>query len=274
MKRENPSRRAEAVARAVVQSWVAEAGRVSDGGKDLVDFRIQYSDGRWADGEVKVDFDEAKQKQWSALMDLPTDQLVELPPGTGAWMAVIKPAAVVRSVVRALPPLIAEMKHRDQIVIDLRWGFGESPLTESLTGLGIEMLESVEGASGDQCVLFTQARAGLVPTDANLTIDWVHGCFLDSRFANSWHRLATSHADERHAFLWIGDGVNEDLARRIQFHPESPPEIVPTLPPWLTHLWVGIPWSFATRDWTWLCRPEVGWIALADLQQNVADDEE
>ena len=264
MSRENPSRAAEAAAIEVVQRWIGSAGEVSGSGDFLEDFRIRYGDGRRGSGEVKVDFNEDKQRQWSALLDLPRHQTVDLPAGAGGWLASVTPAASIRELRRVLPALIAGLVAESVTEHEVRFAGLETELSEQLSTLGIEHISLVQPGADDRCLLFTQSYAGMVPTDADSAVAWIRGCFDDTRFANSWDRLAASDADEKHAYIWIESGAPEDLRLRISFHPEIPPTTTASVPAWLTHLWIGIPVSFASRHWTWLFRPEVGWLAIPE----------
>jgi hypothetical protein len=61
MTRSNPARKAERAAIDIVDRWVAGRGTVGPPEEGEEGFRIRYLDGRWADGEVKTDFDESRQ---------------------------------------------------------------------------------------------------------------------------------------------------------------------------------------------------------------------
>ena len=260
----NPSRRAEKETIRIVQRWVGRDGVVAADVNSLADFRIEYRSGRVGLGEVKVDFDETEQQQWSALRNLQVDQTIELIEGSGGWWASIVPQASVKELSRELPGLIEWMMVNEAVGYNCSNASTDSKVSIALQKLGVENLQFVADDKEDRCLLFPSPRGGLVPLDANAAIPWISKCLADARFANSWTRLAGADAAEKHAFIWIASGAPDELELRIAFNPEEPPSLAPEIPGWLTHLWIGIPQSFASNRWNWLYRPRSGWKALRD----------
>lgn len=258
----NPSRNAEQESIRIVQRWVGLKGFVTDRGDFLEDFRIEYLDGRIGHGEVKVDFDETEQRQWAALLKLQVHQTIQLAEKSGGWWASIVPQASVKALTRELPGLIEWMLGNDVVGYDCSNSSMKREVSIALQQLGVENLQHVGANEEDRCILFPNSPAGLIPVDANVALPWIRRCFADPRFANSWMRLAAADAVEKHAFIWIASGAPQELELRIAFHPEEPPSLVPEIPDWLTHLWLGIPRSFSSDQWTWLFRPQSGWEAL------------
>lgn len=262
MTRGNPAREAEWAAIKIVNRWVAGRGTVGRPEEGEGDFRIRYLDGQWADGEVKTDFDERRQALWSALLSLHRDQVVELPEGYGGWGASLTATASVKQLKRELPSIIQVLRSRGIDYYDVRVSWEPLDLQQRFFTLGLEHLSLSTSSSEDVCILFPPTVAGAVPLDAESAIPWINRCFTDPRYSNSWNRLASSEADEKHAFIWIESAAPEDLLLWISFHPDEPPKTRPSTPGWLTHLWVGIPMSFASKQWSWLLT-EHGWEAIA-----------
>jgi len=259
----NPSRVAEETSVRIVAKWVGDRGKVSAVGGHGPDFRIRYEHGRTGTGEVKVAFDKLQQAQLSALLRLPAPQAIVLPPGAGSWFASITPEASIKRLQVAIPVHISDLISHGLGKFDTRFSRHPVDLGDRLAGLGIEHLSIVPDALGEVCLLFTQVIAGMIPLDANAAIPWLHACFEDPRFGNSWARLEASTDNERHAFIWIDNGAPEELRLRVSFHPDTPPTQSPTTPPWLTHLWIGNSSSFTNGRWTWLYEPGEGWQSLA-----------
>jgi hypothetical protein len=262
MTRGNPAREAERAAIEIVSRWVAGRGTVGPPEEGEGDFRVRYSDGRWADGEVKTDFDESTQALWSALLSLHREQVVELPEGYGGWGASLTARASVKALKRELPGVIQGLRLRGIDYYDVRVSWEPLDVQQQFLALGLEYLSLSTSASEDVCILFPPSVAGAVPLDAECAIPWINRCLVDPRYSNSWNRLALSNADEKHAFIWIESAAPEDLLLRVSFHPDEPPRTRPEIPEWLTHLWVGIPTSFESTHWSWLLM-ENGWQAIA-----------
>ena len=254
----NPAREAERAAIAIVQHWLANKGTVWAPADGLEDFRIVYHDGRWALGEVKTDFDEGRQQLWGALQRLPRDQVLDLPTGFGGWGASVTVKASIKTLTQELPSVIESMRSHGLDYYDVRTSWEPLEIQERFLNLGLEHLSAGSASSEDVCVIFPPSISGAVPLDANAAIAWVERCLADPRYTNSWDRLAESPANEKHAFIWIESAAPEDLLLRISFHPEVPPTNHPATPDWLTHLWVGIPQSYAAQHWTWLLAEGVG----------------
>ena len=264
MKLVNPARELEQEAISIVRYWLVEKGTVNEPVNGLEDFVIQYKDGRSAVGEVKADFHEENQKQWNALLNLPIAQVIELPEGYGSWVASITMSASIKKLKEEMPSLIGSLRSSGLDSYDVRSSWEPLEIKERFVTLGLEHLSAGAYTSGDLCIIFPSMTSGAVPLDAESAIDWIDRCFADPRFANSWKRLSVSEADEKHAFIWVASGAPEDLRLRISFHPDEPPETHPATPDWLTHLWVGIPQSFAPQRWTWLFTPK-GWKAISHM---------
>lgn len=258
----NPAREAERAAIAIVQHWLGNTGTAGAPADGLEDFRIEYRDGRWAVGEVKTDFDEGRQRLWGALQRLPVDQVIGLPTGCGGWGASVTVEASIKTLSDELPSVIELLRSHDLDYYDVRTSWEPLEIRNRFLSLGLEHLSAGAAATDDVCIVFPPSVSGAVPLDADAAIPWIERCLVDPRYTNSWDRLAESPADEKHAFIWIESAAPEDLLLRVSFHPEVPPTIRPATPDWLTHLWVGIPQSYAPQHWTWLLT-EGGWKAIS-----------
>lgn len=256
----NPSRRAELLAVSVIQQVIGSTGNVIfAGATDQPDFRIQYISGLSAIGEVKLDMDRARRAAWVALTDRESAQCTKLTLNSGTWSVSTKSDPNMRLIDRDLPKLVSEMI--DQELDELsEYSWPLPPLFETMQTLGIRRINSIDRQGQDQAYIFPQGWAGMVPLDSNSAIPWIESFFEGGhRFNQSWNRLQDARDAEKHAFIWISDGSPEDLQMRISFHPENPPTSSPTLPSWLTHLWIGISGTFAANHYVWLFQPHVGW---------------
>lgn len=260
----NPAREAERAAIAIVQQWLGNAGTVGAPVDGLEDFRIHYHDGRWAAGEVKTDLDEGQQRLWDALQRQARHQIIDLPAGYGAWGASVTVKASIKILMQELPSLVVSLRSHGLDHYDVRSSWEPLELRDRFTSLGLDYLSASSAASEDVCIVFPPSVSGAVPLDAEAAIPWIERCLADPRYTNSWDRLAESPADEKHAFIWIESAAPEDLLLRVSFHPEVPPTTRPAIPDWLTHLWVGIPLSYAPQHWTWLLTGG-GWQAISHL---------
>lgn len=81
----NPAREREQVALDVVRRWVGDRGRViDDSGRPEPDFRIQYTAGASAIGEVGWAADPLQQ-EWAHVLKQEKQQQIDLPSGHGSW---------------------------------------------------------------------------------------------------------------------------------------------------------------------------------------------
>jgi hypothetical protein len=88
---------------------------------------------------------------------------------------------------------------------------------------------------------------GQIPLDADALIPWVQEYLEQDKrsLSSSLARLQASTADERHLFLWLEDGLPDDVRLFLGFYTDRPPRPGPRLPSYVTHLWLGVPYSFS-----------------------------
>ena len=256
----NPSRYAEEVAVEFVKRIVGSLGSVIHVGESHgPDFRIQYHDGRRGIGEVKLDMDPGRRAAWVALTSRELPQRIRLAPKSGAWSVSTTPDPYVRLLDQELPHLVAELIKLELPMLD-EYTWPRPSLFEECLKAGVTRLTLIDKSGIDEAVIFPQGWSGMVPLDANSAVPWIESFFApEHRYQKSWMRLQEAPDTEKHAFIWISDASPNDLQMRVSFHPETAPTLMPRLPQWLTHLWIGITGTFAAKPCIWLYEPGLEW---------------
>lgn len=254
----------EVEATRVVQEWLGPRGTVTAQGGHAEDFFLDYADGRVGIGEVKRVTDEAYQRMWQALHRLSPPQHISLDDGLGRWGASISVGT----------PLNGLGAHLNEIAIWLLGaGLSEAQIQgdwpqgypyDRLRELRITRFWRSGGPGPGSVLLLHEGVWGPIPLDADALIPWIQE-YLDQNkrsLRNSLARLQASVADERHLFLWLEDGMPDELLLFLNFHPERHPQSGPPLPSYVSHLWLGVPHSFSEERWVWLYRRDQGWSAF------------
>jgi hypothetical protein len=258
-------RRAEILAVWFLQQYFADQHgiKVVDQGEGgATDFIITKCGSHVGLGEVKGDFSPVIQKQRSDFLKHRSSWL-PLEPGLGVWSATLLPTANIKKLTELLPDLIRDLSAAGGTFIETSatWHYGLDSFTDRAHSLGIDSLSGANG-SGDFVHFITDRFSGFVPENGALVASWLGAVLSKHAHKASIAKISKSELPQRHVFIWLADNSPDPIRLSAAFHPEKVPQDDPGLPPWVTHLWIGIPRSFTESQYLWLFRPETGWSAV------------
>ena len=251
--------RSDGVARfavGVVQSTIGDRGRVTDQSHGhLPDFRIDYTDGRIAIGEVTAHVDPAVQSL--TVEAARYGNQVALPAGTGAWRVWLSKEARVRRIATELPGLIADLALNRIFDLDIETTWPPGWLADRARHLKIRHVRQVSPEGKDFALYDLGPTGGWEPDDGNLIVDWLDALVLEPDYLDLTAKLQHVHADELHIFVLSQsrtEFATDSVLRRIDQHM---PTRDPLLPDWVTHAWVVSQWASGRSAGLWV-RDE-GW---------------
>ncbi len=235
----NPARELEQVAIRIVRRHLGDRGNVTDmtAGHEP-DFRIDYSDGRTAIGEVSWHEDREWRAMWEETLkrgDLP--QVVELPDGSGLWSVGLTLEARIWRMYKLLPDLVVDLLAVDQTSLDIHGTWPPGALADRARAMGIKYLSRVEGGS-DRAIFFLPAFGGVVPPDPDAITDWLDDVLVhNTAYADATRKLLEREADERHIFLLAGSATPWGVEQLLQRLASGLPRRAPAVPAAITHVW-------------------------------------
>ena len=236
----NPARALEKYAVAVVSCWVGTRGAVIDTSEGHEpDFRVNYSDGRTAIGEVGWHEEPELAAMWGNTLKRDRPQQIALPAGYGQWGLGLRLGANIRNLHKGLPAAIRLLRERGvgrvEMIAD-DWPRGE--VAAALRALGVTYINCVSLDEPANAVFFMPAGGGTSGDDPNVIADWFSMVLGDPRYADTTEKLLSRDADERHVFLMTGGltpFVADDNLRRFVGLPL--PTKAPDVPSGITHVW-------------------------------------
>jgi len=234
----NPARDVEQYAIRVVRNWAGSRGIVIDAscGHD-VDFRIDYSDGRRAVGEVGWHQDPVLQEMWAKVFKYDRHQVIDLPAGAGRWELTVLRGSNIKRLYAQLPDLVSRLIEAGVFDLSISADWPLSDFADTARTLGIEHIARIESAEPSLAIFFINGIGGIAPTDPDCITDWVNGVLGDPGYQDTTAKLLVLESDERHVFLMTGDrtpfGTDERLRRLSEALPTRPPEV----PDGISHVW-------------------------------------
>lgn len=256
------SKQSETYAAEIIQTWVGASGSVEIPNKsDASDFVINFSNGDLGIGEVKLDANTAKTETESLLYGLPKSQRLPLNEGTGSWAVELSLPFNLKPLMKHLPQLLEKLS-RQKVDTLFEAEMLDLPVRSDWDRLGIRQIHRLVDDSQNEAVIFPELIAGQVPIDSNAAVPWIENFVRKEQHASTWLRLKKSLARQKHLFIWINNETPKPIQLRVSHHPGIPPLVEPILPSWITHIWVGIPISFANERFTWLFDKHLGWQAI------------
>ena len=234
----NPAREVEKVAAATVAAWLGDRGSLVDNSSGHgPDFRLDYTDGRAALGEVGWHEDPKVREMWANTFKRDQHQVIELPTGLGQWTVGLERGAHIGKLYAELPALLASLVASGRACLDLYGTWPRGEVAETARRLGVEYVAQVSPDEPAVAVFFMPGTGGAIPTDANAVADWIEEVLADPDYRDTTEKLLVLDADERHVFLMSGTrtafGVDERLRRLGDALPMRPPRV----PTGITHVW-------------------------------------
>lgn len=237
-----------------------EVRQFDDGSLDgMHDLDIVYPDGSAAAVEVTAAADADSVELRKLMNDV--DARWQEPGLAGGWQVRLLPSARARKLRSELPRLLRELEEKG--LTDVRGDISTAdPLAARATDLRIvQARQSGTGHPGSIYVtleLPPDKAGGTVPSSGNPLAVWIGDWLVEPAQADNPRKLGRSGAGERHLFVIVpGFTTAPAAAADLLILPGAPmPEIAPSLPPEVTHIWAMSTWSTADgfrwspdRDW-------------------------
>ena len=234
---ETNSRKVEKIAIEILQNWVGPAGTVLDLGKgDGPDFKILYTDGREAIGEVGLHEDPEVAEAWVAIHKSATPQQIQLPAGTGMWAVGFSTVPNIKRIKSQLPLFLVQLHNQEIFHLDVNEVYPRDEIGDLARDLGIDYLTCYKEYEQDLVTYFLPTTGGAIPTDPDLIVDWVESGLLSEDFKDSWTKLLPFRSQEKHVFFMTSNrtvfGIDEIIQSQVL------PKKHPHLPGALTHIWL------------------------------------
>ncbi len=244
----NPAHLAEQYVIPVVRAWVGDQGNVSDlsASSAVLDFTIEYADGRRGVGDVWLDADATLMATWGDLFGQPDHHQIPLKEGSGTWSLALAHRAKGHRVRREVPDLIDACRALGRVNLDFENVWLPPDADQRLRSvfnlgrsLGVEHLTKHEyegaSASGDVAYYFPKSEppTGAGPTSVQ---GWIDSVFASATGLKHVRKLQQSDADERHAVVAASTGTPFSIEQQIVMLGREVPGLV--VPDGLTHVWV------------------------------------
>lgn len=248
----------EEISANIVRVWVGDQGTVENTGGTGggPDFKIDYSDGRKAVGEVGWHEDPITRAMWGVTFKQAQHQRVPLLARSGTWSVHLAPGASIKGLYKSLPDLVADIvkagiasqldmhmypsedvlaatPNRDQW--ELR--FPEIPLVNRARKLGIEWMRLYDSGTADEAIFFMPGGGGYLSDDPNVIVPWIDSVLTDPTYADMSAKLQPFNVQERHVFIWSGGLTPIEADDRLRRAVEALPENNPNVPAGITHVW-------------------------------------
>jgi hypothetical protein len=254
----------EAISANIVQEWVGDRGTVENSGGTGggPDFKIHYSDGREAVGEVGWNEDPVTRKMWGATFKQAQHQRIPLHAGSGTWSVHLAAGANVKGLYKSLPDLVADIVKADiasQLDMHMypdeevlaatpnrdQWElrFPEIPLVNRARSLGIEWMRFYDSGIADEAVFFMPGGGGYLSDDPNVIVPWIDSVLHDPHYADMSAKLLPFKVQERHVFIWSGGLTPIDADDRLRRVVEGLPGQNLNVPAGITHVWALSQWG-------------------------------
>jgi hypothetical protein len=185
---------------------------------------------------------------------------VVLPPGSGAWTVKLLPRAKVRNLEGTLRSLVAALNAKQRTALSINDCSDEEQLKveHPLRRAGIEFLRK-DADLRDLAFVHLPGVAGTMSDGGALIRSWLGEVFEVHSGKLSLKTLEDADVAEKHFFVWIGDNSPAQLQMTALLDPESPPKDEPSLPDWVTHIWLGVPASSSEDRFLWHHTKPRGW---------------
>jgi hypothetical protein len=237
----------EWAAQMIAAALGAEVEQHDDGSRDAMhDLDIVYDDGARAAVEVTAAADGESIELWNLMNGGGRWVEADL---TGGWMVSLVPGARANRLRKELPALLRLLE--ESAVEEARVGTSRitSYAAAMAASLGIAHLQrsntEFPGSIYITLDLPMERTGGFVADTGDALAPWVSH-FLESEARRDVrHKLWSSGADERHAFLLLPGFAEADFGvTDLLMRDRAPlPEIPPALPREVTHVWVVSTWS-------------------------------
>ena len=253
----------------LVQAWIGPQGVAKHISGSDEDFRIDYEDGRTAIGEIKRSADARVEEVRTLLGKMSPPHSLPLGPALGTWVASITTRTPLTTLGQELSDVAERLLQEGVANVEIYDSWPHGAIYDRLRTLGIRRFWRPESQGFDEVVLFPEPTGGVVPLTCEPLCEWINQYLAQAAdrrsLSNSLRRLEHSAVDERHLFLWAEEALPSEVLLYMSFHPDAPPTDRPTLPEYLTHLWLATRFSFAEGRCLWLFRPSLGWQAAPGL---------
>ena len=160
----------------------------------------------------------------------------------GGWLVSVTPQCMVKNLRRSLPGVLERLEQPGSAP-----GIGE--VDDLLTTLGVVSVEPVRTDHPGTIYVTISRHArytgGWVADTGNGLVSWSDKWIAEPGQADNLAKLRSAAAVERHLFVVLpGFTTAPFSAADLLMRPDAPlPEIAPTLPVGLTHLWVMSTWN-------------------------------
>lgn len=234
----------------------------------MPDLRIDYADGRVAYGEIATDIDRGYADMTSTLRrkgdgiprELATPELGRV------WFIGLARRISFAKLDRELPLLLGRLE-RAAVALDAFSAGGQLASSDNadlrqLHELGIADVTSratqvVDGEREPARILMYAAGiSGPAEISWPAFIDWINDILMSDPMTSKREKLMRTQVAERHLFLGISYTTDWTGFLPLSADQIAVPEVDPTLPPEITHLWIM---NFQTPGRCLVWYPELGW---------------
>lgn len=174
-----------------------------------------------------------------------------LPSIAGRWTASLEAGAHVKTLMRELPSLIADL---DRVGATKMHEIAQLPyehraLQERIAGLGLDYLHRDADTGPGQVMLTMQGQGGAIDGAGTHTPPWVSQFLRDEEQADVLHKLRLAPSEHREVFIivtlagapWSVMSYLIDISKRTKVLPPTAPD----LPEPVTGIWLAAEMSFS-----------------------------